>query len=267
MRRVQLLQRCFVMVLFMGFTMLQASGQQASQDGKRLEVFELDPDLRIYIFEILRSEFKTFQMGANSVAVVETPERLQRAREMVQILNKIEGAQGGQTQTNLVVSVVGASLNESFAEGTALPESLRPLATELKAMFPYQTYRLLDSMPVRMTSSTLDDRSLALMFQASSRLGRCTSDPLTQCIQNIGISRAIAGEPVKLFNFSYGLRVPRPQQPTAAAQDGKGDGPVYEQLAFTTSVDIAKGQTLVVGKLNPENAQTAYFIAVTRLKN
>lgn len=267
MQSANLRRRCFVMFLFLGLALFQASAQEADQGGKRLEIFKLDPELRSYIWELLSNEFKTYRMGDNSVAVVDTPEQLRKVSEMVQSLNAIQRDAGSSAQTSLIISVIGASLEGSFAEGTPLPESLRPVANELKAMFPYQSYRLLDSMPVRITPSALDERISALAYQGSSRLGRCTSATEAHCTQNISISRAISGETVKLVNFSYRLQVPRLQESIPATKDGKGESLVYDHLAFTTSVDIAKDQTLVVGKLNPESAQTAYFIAISRLQD
>lgn len=258
MRRGLVIALCACMVVF-------AAMAQASTEANSLKVFDMDATLRDEVLRIVSTEFKAFAIGPGSIAIMDNAEGLKRADEMIRTLSNAVRSSDAQGQVRLLVSVIGATLSGTSDAGSPLPANLRPAEAELKAAFPYQTYRLLDSLPIHVTPGILGRGAALQGYGGTSVLDPCASSSGAKCIQGVSFQHAIAGEPLKVSQFRYLLRVPRQQVLQTESPDTKAAGETRENFEFVTSFQIAKGQTLVIGKLNPESAQTAYFIAVTRL--
>jgi hypothetical protein len=140
----------------------------------------------------------------------------------------------------LTVYVIGAS-GQGGTESTPAPE-IAPVVRQLKAVFPYGSYQLLDTMMIR----TREGRSAASD-------GILKGFPNMQTAsQNTYHVRCVLGErnnegperTVRLDKFDFGTQVPK------------------SEATIDTNFDLQDGQKVVVGNTNIDGGNSALFVAV-----
>jgi hypothetical protein len=148
-------------------------------------------------------------------------------------------------QTNVYMIVA----SQGTASGT-LPAELDPVVTQLKSLFPYKGYRLLDSFILRSRSgesaeasgfvASAQSVSSAMIYQA--RFNRASVD---------------VGDKVRFNGLKLGLRVPV----TVADKTTS-----YIDVGINTDVDVPEGKKVVVGKTSAVEGPDSALILVISAK-
>ncbi len=247
-----------------------ASGNPASaQQGKILPEIKVFPVGKLnvkYIADILRNEFRSFQVGEGSVGVFGTPNDLQRAAQMIDTLKAALPPAVPVSQETIYVSVIGASL---AGQSGAFPAMLMGTIKELEPIFPYKGYVLLDTFPILVDSGTNRFSSSASM------LARCTERSNMPCEQTLRLNNVkYEGDAISVELLDYNLQIPigpgilkvgDEVPPTSAQgqalQPSKSKVPAGIASGFT----LKRNQTLVLGKLSTVGGEDAIFVVVSRL--
>lgn len=151
--------------------------------------------------------------------------------------------------------------------GEALPAELDPVAKQLKALFGYGDFRLLDSPMIR-TREGVEAQSNGNAGIINPALPNASSTYSLR-IKDTRVVPSERGNLIKLDGFRFGIRVP---YPTASFQPGQGSQGVaplistqinYSDVGFNTELDIREGQKVVVGKAKVDNTGSAFILVLT----
>jgi hypothetical protein len=141
----------------------------------------------------------------------------------------------------LTVYFVTGSDSET-QRGNAVPADLQPVVTQLKNVFAFKNYRLLDVLTLRTrTASTAD----------TSGILSTANFPATSSFRIQSSSVAEDGT-IRIEGMHAGLRVP-------IAPGGK---PEYANSGIDQNIDVKEGQKVVVGRTSLEGPDKALFIVL-----
>lgn len=245
-----------------------ASGNPAAtQPGKILPEIKVFPVGKLnvkYIADILRNEFRSFQVGEDSVGVFGTPSDLQRAAQMIDTLKAALPPAVPVSQETIYVSVIGASL---AGQSGKFPAMLTETVKELEPIFPYKGYVLLDTFPVLVDSGT------NRFSTSASMLARCAERFNMPCEQTLRLNNVkYEGDAISVELLEYRLQIPLGSKPVKPDIEGK-NAPIQTQqpdnstfpAGVSSGFTLKRNQTLVLGKLSTVGGEDAIFIAVSRL--
>lgn len=142
----------------------------------------------------------------------------------------------------LTIYVIGASTQGSQMV-QPVPE-LEPVFRQLKAVFPYASYQLLDSVLVRGHEDKMTSTSGLLRSFPDVRP---ESPHVYNIIFQLAPRSAAPGQIISLDRFVFDTGV------------GNSD----TKVKIDTHLDLKEGQKVVVGKTNVEDGNSALFIVVT----
>jgi hypothetical protein len=130
---------------------------------------------------------------------------------------------------------------------SALPAELDPTIKQLKAVFNYKGYRLLETLLLRTREGQAGDMS--------GTLASGSDDPRAITyefhINSAWITADAKDRVFRISNLKLHLRVPI-----------KGAGGFYD-AGITTDIDAREGQKVVVGKANIDNSDNALILVLT----
>jgi hypothetical protein len=139
------------------------------------------------------------------------------------------------------------------ASAASLPLELDGVVKQLKNMFSYKGYELIDTEVIRTRAGKGGD--------ASSVVDRGTSGFKTIIRIRIGevtVSNDEKGRAIHIRNFGMGLKVP--------VQTSAASGPAsftYQDTGINTDIDVHEGQKIVVGKANMDGSDRASIVVLT----
>jgi hypothetical protein len=138
---------------------------------------------------------------------------------------------------NLLVYMIVAS--EQSSAGGDLPSELQPVANELKKIFSYKSYRLLESIQLRTqpgnradTQGVIGERGIPYRFDVQP--SAVTEDP--------------QGRLIRLDNLNLSLRL-------------QGD----REASIRTEITVREGQRVVVGKSNMGTDQSLILVVTAKV--
>lgn len=244
-------------------TAASAWGQQApatnTSPERNVKVLQTNGVSTEVLMPILQMEFKTFALGDNSIGVMGTSEELARAERMIATLVASTNAPSQVVQARLLVSVLSARREKAAWK---VPERLQGVTSELSGLFPYQSFELLDSVPVLVSTDNGN-------FSMESNLPKCSPKPEAECVQLIALSAVTSkGTAVKVGSFNYRIQIPGEMfAGVPPEKEGAPAKPMAQRLQLVTTFQIGTGETLVLGKLNAPSQFDAIFVVVSRLKD
>ena len=137
-------------------------------------------------------------------------------------------------------------------DGTPLPPELDPVVKQLKGLFSYKSFKLLDSFVLRSRDGQAADTSGFVPAPAEKqktiyqfRYGR------------MGVQSAEGGHQIRFDNLKFGLRVP--------TVNAKGEIQ-YVEAGISTDVDVPEGKKVVVGKTSAVEGPDSALILVISAK-
>lgn len=151
--------------------------------------------------------------------------------------------------------------------GDALPSELEPVAKQLRAVFGYNDFRLLDSALIRTREG--------VQAEASGNAGLTNPNiPAANSTYQWRIAKAFVtpserGTLIKLDGFRFGIRVPYPTSTFQPGAGGQGAAPLvstsfqFSEIGFNTDLDIREGQKVVVGKAKADSIGSTFILVLT----
>lgn len=136
----------------------------------------------------------------------------------------------------------------------SLPARLEPVVKQLRGMFNYKSYALLETLVVRSRDGkegsvtgvvpSPSDTTAKTFYSFSYRSARLTSDP--------------NGNIIRIDGLNLGARIP-----LATESGAQGSKIQYQNTGVTTNVDVRDGQMVVVGKANVDGSNNALIIVLS----
>ena len=134
---------------------------------------------------------------------------------------------------------------------TAMPPELESVVKQLKGMFSYKGYELIDTQLLRVRNGR--------GAEASGVVGAAVSGPykiISQVKFNAAdLSIDEKGRAIHIRGLKVGLKVPVPT--------GSGGAYNYLDTGINTDVDVREGQKIVVGKANMDGSDRASIVVLT----
>lgn len=155
----------------------------------------------------------------------------------------------------LTVYMIAASTQASSAG--PLPDELAPVTTQLKAVFPYKGFHVIDSFILRVRSGERGQTSGFTTLKSSTNVP-APGDKVSYGFQFDRLTVENQGERplIRIGNLKLDLRVPVFTSPKGDIQ--------YMTPGIHTDVDIHEGQKVVVGKTSGlEGPDGALFLAIS----
>lgn len=145
----------------------------------------------------------------------------------------------------LTVQLLLASTKEGTDAKT--PIDLESTLRQLRSLFPYKSYRVLDTTILRGRSGQFLEASSSLSF------GTATNGMLQVKVQPT-VSPGPAPRSVRMARLELGLRIPIEVVPNSYQ---------YQPSGINTEMDAKEGQKTVVGKANLVGSEDAIFMVIT----
>ncbi len=133
--------------------------------------------------------------------------------------------------------------------GGSVPKELDPAIKQLRNLFPYQDYRLLDTVVARARDGRSAEVNGLLPLQFDGMPG---SYQLR--IREVGMSPEGKERTIR-FLFQFDCKIPF--RPASSAQVQ------FNNVGLSTDVDLREGQKVVVGKSNIDGSKDALILVVT----
>lgn len=192
----------------------------------------------------------------NAVVLHGNSENIAKAEQMIQELD-VPQARSSERNVELTVYVIGAT-DKATSEAPAVPQNLQPVVRQLKAIFPYSTYSLLNSMLLR------------------SREGIPVS--------TTGILKSFPSPPpagsgfASIYNIFYHLLPRVPSSSSSTIHFSQFEFNVMEPLVsgtggttsiqratvdIKTNLDLPEDQKVVIGKTDIDGGDAALFVVLS----
>src|SRR5260370_397896 len=141
-----------------------------------------------------------------------------------------------------------------------LPPELDPVVKQLKSLFSYKGFKLLDSFVLRSRDGQAADTSGFVSAQEGA-------DKIVYNLryQRMGEQPAEAGHLIRFDGLKFGLRVPVSKVP-AGFQSGVAPQISYVEAGISTDVDVPEGKKVVVGKTSAVEGPDSALILVISAK-
>jgi hypothetical protein len=157
-----------------------------------------------------------------------------------EVIKKLDVAPAPKRNIDLTVYMIMAS-QQPVAE--SLPAGLEDVAKQLKAVFPYRGYRLLDNFVLRARDGQSGDSSGASVLTSTKIM-------YAFHFQHVSLPSGDAAQGVRLDDLRLSLKVPL-----------RGN---FEEASIRTDVDVPEGKKVVVGKTNiVEGVEGAVFLVIS----
>lgn len=143
-----------------------------------------------------------------------------------------------------------AAMQQAAPEG--IPKELEAVVKQLKNLFSYQGFRMVDTMIVRVRDGQGAEANGAGPPLTGSDLSQRTI--YTVKCNSIEVTSDEKGNVIRLNKLRLGARIPVPT--------GPGNWQ-YVDTGFNTDIDVREGQKVVVGKANIDASNNAMILVVT----
>jgi hypothetical protein len=164
----------------------------------------------------------------------------------------------GGKNIELVIYVVSGSMRPITGVSDTGAELLAPVYKQLRAVFPYRNYQLLNTMLMRSGQNTKASTSGIIKGLQNNPDFKV---PGTYSVEYDAATASGDTSPViHLTKFKFEARIPF----ITNSLSGKGV-PNFQQahIGIETNVDLREGQKVVIGTSNVEMASATLFLVVT----
>jgi len=157
----------------------------------------------------------------------------------------------------------------------AVPDDLESVVTELRNVFPYDDFRLVDTLLVRCRDGSGAETSTYLPIATGKEFTRGLAFRLSArptVTADAGPAGALAARQpawIRIDGFTFAVVAESYRPPAPLAEGGRAvrrssSGKQSRQLiGLNTEIDMREGQKVVVGKGNAEMSSNALFAVVT----
>lgn len=192
---------------------------------------------------------------------------LQAAEELIKRFDVPRGDSPTGAPRNIEVVAYMVLAGKSGTAGDAVPSELDPVVKQLKAVFGYSDYRLMDTAVLRVREGQTSD--------SSGNAGMVDPNlPSAPWIYQMKLKATTAqsgpkGNVLRIDGFRFGLRIPYATGTAQTVTAGQGVSPLvsqqwnYTEVGFSTDLDIREGQKVVVGKSKVDRTGNAFILVLT----
>lgn len=158
---------------------------------------------------------------------------------------------------NVETTVYMVVASSQAGNGAAMPAELDPVMKQLKAVFPYKGYRILDSFVLRSRDGERGETS-GFVPQVAESNGPGNRKIIYQFTYgHVRVDGGDAGRVIRYDGLKLGTKTP--------VGDGKG-GISYVDTGISTDVDVPEGKKVVVGKTSAVEGSDGALILVISAK-
>jgi hypothetical protein len=186
--------------------------------------------------------------GLRAIVVRSTPDKIEEVDRIVKQLDAEPQPQAKTEPVNcdLIIYVLGAT-KASSAEGQ-LSQGLLPVVKQLKAVFPYQSYRLLETLSQR--SRVGADTSLMGILPPFAGSNSNLPNTYRLSYKLGGVSNERSQLIVKVQNFSF----------TAHSQFRTDNAAFGRDAQINSGFDIQSGQKVVIGNASVTGEEAIFLV-------
>jgi hypothetical protein len=224
-----------------------------SEKGFRSRVFEVkhrDPSNLMRVLAPLGSGFKGATMSSNqdfkTITVRDFPENIAAVEEAIRRLDAPEPARPG---IEFHVHILVATNSPTFSPPNAYPEELNAVIKQLQSTINYKFYHLMTTQVLRAKEQGLRTASVKGVSELTLRADtQASKNPIFYDFNfdNITLDAVTStAAKIQVGQFGFTMRVPLIVGAQGQLQ--------YENIGFSTPVNMREGEKVVVGTTSMEN--------------
>ena len=170
--------------------------------------------------------------------------------EIGECIKRYDTPKPAATSRDIEIVATMMLLSPKGTAGEAVPADLEPVVKQLKAIFGFTDFRILETAILRNREGMKGETS----GNASSPGGG--QPPLYYELRyfNSVVSKGERGTVIRLDDVRFNMRAPLPQS---------GGGSGFINVGFNTSLDIREGQKVVVGKAKIDGSDSALVLVIS----
>jgi hypothetical protein len=169
-----------------------------------------------------------------------------------EIIKQLDVAPVGKKNIETTVYMVVASLQVS--SGTAMPPELEPVVKQLKGVFNYKSFRILDSFVLR-SRDTEKAATNGFLTPLDTALPAGTKINYQFQYNRVSLDGSETSRVIRYDGLRLNMRVP---------VSGVGSQFSYVDAGISTDVDVPEGKKVVVGKTSAvEGADSALILVIS----
>jgi hypothetical protein len=186
--------------------------------------------------------------GLGAIVVRSTPDKIEQVERIVKQLDAEPQPQAQTELTNcdLIIYVLGGT-KTSFGEGQ-LSQGLLPVVKQLKAVFPYQSYRLLETLSQRSRVGASTNLAGILRPFEGSNSNFPSKYTLTYTLA--GISKDRGQWIAQINNFSFGVD----------SQFRVDNSSFSRDVGIKSSFNVKSGQKVVIGNASVTGDESVFLV-------
>src|SRR5260370_517022 len=181
--------------------------------------------------------------GLHALTIEVHTDRIPEIEEMIHRLDVPPAAVKNVEVTIYLLSALG----QPAAGG--VPAELEGVVKQLKSMFSYKGYQLIDTQVIRVRAGQGGEASAHADSASKSEIKTISQIKF----RSASPSTDEKGRAIRIDNLRVGLKVP-------VVSDGKVQ---YSDTGINTDLDIREGQKVVVGKANMDGSDRASIVVIT----
>ena len=239
-------QALLIAALLCGPALAPAQEKKEEPQGEKIaRIFELKYDNWERIWGMLRVLVGDYNMTfTDGTLVVKAERSVMPAVE--EIVRRMDVPQPLAKNVELTIYLLQASQQAGI--DTRMPDDLQAVIKQLRSVFAFQSFRLLDVMLLRNRSGAHAQASGVLAFDKGI--------PQRYNVEvQPNVSQDEKGRLIRLNRLNVNTRVPI---------SGPSDRPQgFEQASINSNLDIREGQKVVVGKTGIEGSDKALILVVS----
>ncbi len=151
---------------------------------------------------------------------------------------------------NIELTVYLLSGSPDAAQAGKIPPELEGVTKQLRGLFSYQSFHLLETMILRVRDGE-DGEANGVGPAPDSGVGLTAKSSYRVMFRSVSLTAGDKGNVVRIGRLMFSSRVP------------VGNPLALQNAGFTTGVDVGEGQKVVVGKANIDGSNSAMFLVVT----
>lgn len=228
-----------------------AAQQQPEPEKKVQRIWDIKYVSVRDLADILQSPGATVRFNENlrTISYYGTPAQVEDAEGIIKRFDVAKPALRPSTR-NIELTFHMIMAGPKGTAGEALPPELDGVVTQLKNVFGFADFRLLDAAVMRNRENTNGETN----GHASGNFGRAA--PYRISHRGAGFVPGERGNVIRIDRFEFSLRMPM-----TAAEDSKQV--TYSDVGFNTNLDIREGQKVVVGKAKVDGSDRSFILVIS----
>jgi hypothetical protein len=242
---------CIALITFAVLCAQEKKAEETKAPERRITKVIAVKHANLKQLEPIINVFGTANRFSPELGVIAVSGRLEDVAAVEEAIKRLDVPPATPKNIEFTAYVLAASTQAN--QGGELPRELESVAKQLKNIFSYQSFRLLDTMVLRVRNG--QDGQATGLFQPPT--GSPEGAPGIFYMANFrqaSLSEGSMGNVIQVRELRFNARVP--------VRTGSASFQVQD-VGFNTGIDIREGQKVVVGKTNLDGSNSAMILVVT----